>query len=162
MPRLGPERAPAGAGQPERHQRRRRKRLELDAAGAGGQAPATPGPGPDTAISPPPPLPASFTLNGVVLAAEDRSDTTRTVPLSGAAASLYRVKAADGTTVPEILVGTAVADANGEFAFRDLASAYYRLDVQPPAGRLYVDASRAIAPPWSSEITVHVLLLRKT
>jgi hypothetical protein len=124
-------------------------------------APATPGPGQDTALAPPT-FAASFTLNGVVLGAEAGADTTRTIPLAGVTARIYRVRAADGGAAPETLIGTTASDANGRFVFRDLASAYYRLDVEAPAGGPYADASRPIAPPWSSEIGVHVVLLRKS
>jgi hypothetical protein len=125
-------------------------------------APAQPGPGPDTAVTPPPPLPAAFSLTGVALGVEAGTDTTRTIRLSGVTARLYRVKAADGGATAETLVGTAVADASGEFVFRDIASAYYRLDVVAPAGGPYQDGSVAIAPPWSTDIRAHVVLHRKS
>jgi hypothetical protein len=126
--------------------------------------PAEPTPAPpDTApSSAPPPLPASFTLRGVVLGAVSTSDTTRAERLPGVVATLYRIKDADGTPVqPELLAGSAVTDAGGEFVFRDLAPGHYRLDLKAAAGTPYADASRTIAPPWSSEIAVHVVLLRK-
>lgn len=125
-------------------------------------APAEPAPGADTAIAPTPPLPATFSLTGVALGLEPGSDTTRTVRVPGVTARLYRVKAADGAAVAETLVGSAVADANGEFAFNGVASAYYRLDVTAPTGGPYVDGSISIAPPWSAQIRVHVLLHRKS
>jgi hypothetical protein len=123
--------------------------------------PADPAPAPDTVASPPPAPPASFTLTGVALGAESGIDTVRTVPLAGVTARIYRVQAADGSSVAESLVGTATTDANGRFAFRDLASAFYRLDVVAPAAGPYVDASRLIAPPWSTAIVVHIVLPRK-
>ena len=125
-------------------------------------APVDPGPSPDTAITPPPPLPASFTLTGVAVGVVSGSDTTRTVRIPGVTARLYRVKAADGTPANETLVGTAVADANGEIAFADVPSAHYRLDVTAPAGGPYVDGSVSIAPPWSTHIRVNVVLQRKS
>ena len=125
-------------------------------------APADPGPAPDTAISPPPPRPASFTVTGVAVGVESGTDTTRTVRIPAATARLYRVKAADGSAESETLVGTAVADANGEFVFANLASAYYRLEVEAPAGGPYVDGSVSIAPPWSTQIRIHVVLHRKS
>jgi hypothetical protein len=72
------------------------------------------------------------------------------------------VKSADGSTIAETLVSSAVADATGEFTFSDLPSAYYRIDVAAPAGGPYVDGSVSIAPPWSTPIRVHVVLHRKT
>jgi hypothetical protein len=77
-------------------------------------------------------------------------------------ARLYRVRAVDGSAVAETLVGGAVADANGEFIFANLASAYYRLDVTAPAGGPYVDGSVSIAPPWATQIRIHVVLHRKS
>ena len=125
-------------------------------------APVDPAPGPDTAVSPPPPRPASFTVTGVAVGVESGMDTTRTVRVAGATARLYRVKAPDGSAVAETLVGSAVADANGEFTFANLGSAYYRLDVTAPAGSPYVDGSVSIAPPWAMQIRIHVVLHRKS
>lgn len=117
---------------------------------------------PDTAAQSPPPRPASFALQGLARGAVSRSDTTVTVALGGVTANLYRVKTADGSPVePEVLAGTTVADGNGEFAFRDVASAYYRLEVKAPSGSGYADASLTIVPPWSSTIGVYVVLPRK-
>jgi hypothetical protein len=125
-------------------------------------APVDPAPGPDTAITPSPPRPAAFTINGVALGAESRTDTTRTVRVGGVTARLYRVKASDGSEVPETLVATTVADANGGFVFRDVATGYYRVDVAAPTGGPYVDGSTWIAPPWSTEVYISVLLHRKS
>lgn len=125
-------------------------------------APVDPAPNPDTAVSPPPPLPASFALTGVAVGVVTGSDTTRTVPVPAVTARLYRVRAADGSAVAETLVGSAVADANGEFVFSDVASAYYRIDVAAPAGGPYVDGSVSIPPPWATQIRVHVVLHRKS
>jgi hypothetical protein len=116
---------------------------------------------PRTALTPPPPLAASFTLHGFALGVESGTDTTRTVRLPGVTATLYRVRAADGSASDEALVGSAVADGNGEFTFRGLVSAYYRVDVKAPAGGPYVDTSRSIDPPWSTEVRVSVVLPRK-
>ena len=125
-------------------------------------APVDPAPGPDTAISPPPPRPASFTVTGAVVGVESGTDTTRTVRVPGTTARLYRVRTADGSAVAATLVGSTVADANGEFSFANLASAYYRLDVTAPAGGPYVDGSVSIAPPWGTQIRIHVVLHRKS
>ena len=124
--------------------------------------PADPAPGSDTAITSPPVLPASYTLTGIVHVVLPGSDTTRTVPVAGATVRIYRVKAADGSAVPEVHVGTATSDALGDVVFRDLSSAYYRLDVKAPAGGPYGDASRTIAPSLSSQIAVLLLLPRKS
>jgi hypothetical protein len=110
----------------------------------------------------PPPLPTTFSLTGVALGVELGADTTRTVRLSGVTARLYRIKSADGTPVTETLVATDVADANGEFMFSSLASAYYRIDVAAPGGGPYVDGSVSLAPPSATEIRVHVVLHRKS
>ena len=126
-------------------------------------APAQPGPGPDTAIGPPAPTatrPAAFTIDGVALGVEQGADTTQTVGVGGVTVRLYRVKAADGSPVTETLVGTTIADANGEFVFRDVASAHYRLDVQTPAASPYPDGSVSIVPPWSAQIRIAVVLRR--
>jgi hypothetical protein len=98
----------------------------------------------------------------VAVGVESGTDTTRTVRIPAATARLYRVKAVDGSAVAETLVGSAVADANGEFIFANLASAYYRLDVTAPAGGPYVDGSVTIAPPWGTQIRIHVVLHRKS
>jgi hypothetical protein len=124
-------------------------------------APVEPGPGPDTAVAPLPPAPASFTIDGVALGVEPGSDTTRTVRVAGVAARLYRVRAADGSTIAETLVASATADANGQFVFRDVSSAHYRLNVQAPAGGPYADGSVSISPPWSTPIRVAVMLHRR-
>jgi hypothetical protein len=124
-------------------------------------APVDPAPGPDTAVSPPPPLAASFTLRGIAIGVVSGTDTTHTVRLAGVAARLHRVKAADGTTVAETLVGSASADANGEFLFTEVPSAYYRVDVGAPAGGAYADGSVTIPPPSTREIRVHVVLQRR-
>jgi hypothetical protein len=124
-------------------------------------APVDPAPGADTAISPPPPRPESFTLTGVAVGVEVGTDTTRTVPLPGVTARLYRVKTADGSAITETLVASATANQDGVFLFADLASAYYRLDVTAQPGGAYVDGSVSIAPPWSAQIRVHVVLHRK-
>ena len=124
-------------------------------------APVDPAPGPDTAMSPPPALPASFTLNGVAAGVLSGTDTTQTVRVPGVTARLYRVRAADGSAVVETLAGSAIADANGEFVFADVASAYYRIDVTAPDGGPYVDGSVSIPPPWATQIRVHVVLHRK-
>lgn len=118
---------------------------------------------PDTAVQSPPPRPASFMVTGFARGAVSTSDTTQTVPLGGVTANLYRVKMADGSPVePEVLVGSRIADASGEFTFRDVASAYYRLEVKAPAGGAYADGSLTIVPPWSSAIAVYVVLPRKS
>jgi hypothetical protein len=124
-------------------------------------APADPAPGSDTAITPPPPRPAAFTLEAVALGVQPGEDTTRTVRLAGVTARLYRVRAADGTAIPEALIGSVVANGNGEMVFRDLSSAHYRLDVQAPPGGPYADGVVSIAPPWSAQIRIAVVLHRK-
>lgn len=105
---------------------------------------------PDSVVQTPPPapIPGTFALYATVFGAEAATDTTRTVRLPGVSLSLYRVRNADGSAVqPEVLVGTGVTDTQGDFMFRDLASAYYRLDIKAPPGGPYLDASRSIAPP---------------
>ncbi|MFN2566352.1 MAG: hypothetical protein ABR499_15250 [Gemmatimonadaceae bacterium] len=111
--------------------------------------PVEPASPPDSVVqTPPPPVPGTFALYATVFGAEAATDTTRTVRLPGVTVSLYRVRNGDGSAVqPEVLVGTGVTDARGDFIFHDLASAYYRLDVKAPPGGPYLDASRSITPP---------------
>jgi hypothetical protein len=125
-------------------------------------APADPAPGPDTVVAPPPPRPASFSVTGVAVGVQIGTDTTRTVRIPAVTARLFRVKSADGSATAETLVGSAVADATGEFTFSNLPSGYYRIDVAAPSGGPYVDGSVSIAPPWATQIRVHVVLHRKS
>lgn len=132
--------------------------------GPGQHAPADPAPpaGADTAVTDPRPLAPSFTLVGIIRGVAAGSDTTRTVPLPGVTASLYRVKLADGTPIePAVLVGTAVADRLSEVTFSNVVSAHYRIDVKGPAGGPFADASVTVAPPKASSIAIYVLLRRK-
>jgi hypothetical protein len=119
---------------------------------------------------PGPVLPARFTLTTVVLAPGTPAgatprDTAPGVRLAGARVEVYRVvrgastSPADSLGTPT-LVGTATTDAQGQAAFRDLASGFHRVRVVPPAGSGLASALTEFGPPRDAELRIGISLVR--
>ena len=123
----------------------------------------------DTAIvsgpsTPPsvPPVVASFALSGTVLGHDAGLDTTRISPVAGAQLTLVEVAGLSGDTlVPSVTVTSTTTDARGVYRLENLAPAYYRIDVTPPAGSPFANGGSGIGPARQAEITLNISLARK-
>lgn len=79
----------------------------------------------------------------------------------GANVSVYRElrdsTAGGPTVVNDTYIGRAVTDTNGMVELRDVAAAYYRVDIQPPTGSRYAPASIGTVS-FPGEATASVLV----
>ena len=125
--------------------------------------------GDDTAVvtgpaktPPPPDVVSSFALSGVISGHEPGADTTRIVPLANATVTLVKVGDVTGDTLmPSVTVASTTTDAEGAYHLANLAPAYYRVDVVPPADSPYLNGVGGIGPARQTEVKLSIALARK-
>lgn len=112
----------------------------------------------------PPPVVDSFTVHGIVRGVPGGGDSTTTPPVlvAGAAVTVYRVGTAGGDTLGvRERFATTTTDAGGRFTLTDVPSAYYTVEVVPPAGSPFDRGSSGFGPQRSREITLPIVLRAK-
>ena len=118
--------------------------------------------GPSKTPPPPPDVVSSFALSGVISGHESGPDTTRIVPLANASVTLVKVGEVTGDTLrPSVTVASTTTDAQGTYRLANLAPAYYRVDVTPPADSPYLNAVGGVGPARQTEVKLDIALARK-
>jgi hypothetical protein len=103
----------------------------------------------------------AFDLVVTVVGADPSGDTLQTVRLSGARVTLSRFASLpDSGSVPDAVISTRRTGRDGQVVFHRLQPAWYRVDVEPPAGSPYLPGSALVAPARSTSVSVQVLLSR--
>jgi hypothetical protein len=121
----------------------------------------------DTAVvtgpqNPPPPVVASFALSGAVYGHEPGSDTSNVVVVPDVRITLVKVGDVTGDTLnPSVTVATTTTDARGAYRIENLAPAYYRVDVTPPASSPFANGIGGIGPARETEVKLYISLGRK-
>ncbi len=107
---------------------------------------------------------SQFNLSGVISGILPGTDTSHTEPIANATVTLYRLSvSADSLTTPAapVLIGTTTTDANGGYAFPNLASGAFQLTATPPSGSPYAAGSINFGTPNTTEAHVPLSLKRK-
>jgi hypothetical protein len=89
------------------------------------------------------------------------NDTTETEPVPGTTVALYRTPdPASGSTDPDVLLATLVADGNGNARFNDVPAGWFRAVLTPPQGSPYRARTETFSPDPRPDVYVELYLQR--
>lgn len=111
-------------------------------------------------VEPPPPITQyDMTLN--VRGALSANDTTETEPVPGTTVVLYSTTApGSGSTDPDVLLATKVADDSGNVLFTAVPAGWFRAVMTPPAGSPYQAKTETFSPNPQPDVYVELYLQR--
>jgi hypothetical protein len=118
--------------------------------------------GPQNPPPPQPPVVAKFALSGIVYGRAPGADTSTVVVLPNVSITLVKVGDVTGDTLtPSITVAATKTDAQGAYRIENLAPAYYRVDVTPPADSPFANGIGGVGPAREPEVKLYITLGRK-